>query len=190
MIHKLVDLKKAIPDIIFDIRYATPNNFLRRAVYDRHACYVHKDVLEKLKSVQQELKTKNLCLKVFDGYRPASASQAFWDAIKDDRYVANPAVRRDRHSRATAIDITIVNVAGDELEMPTEFDDFTEKAHPNAENITETAKANRLMLTTLMKKHGFTQHPNEWWHFDLAEWESYPPLDLTFDQLEQAIAHA
>ncbi len=177
----LVDISKAIPDILLDIRYATTNNFLGFPVYAKPACYLHKNVADALIAVQKELSSVGLGLKIFDGYRPLSVQQVMWDAVQDERYVSNPAKNKGRHTRGTAVDLTLVNREGVELEMPTPFDDFTEKAHSNYSDLPETALQNRALLAEVMKRHGFQQLPTEWWHFDFEGWRDdskFPPLDI------------
>jgi D-alanyl-D-alanine dipeptidase len=177
----LVDISKIIPDVVLDIRYATSNNFLGLPLYEKPICYLHKKAARALAKVQKELSSLGLCLKIFDGYRPLSVQQRMWDAIQDERYVANPAKSKGRHTRGTAIDVTLVDQKGKELEMPTPFDDFTEKAHSTYANLPQTVLHNRALLAEIMKKHGFQQLSTEWWHFDYAEWQNdkeFPPLDI------------
>ncbi len=186
-IFNLVDLSVANPDIILDIRYATDNNFLGVPVYPTAACYLQREVAESLNLVQTELSLMQLGLKVFDGYRPLSVQQIMWDIIQDERYIANPAKNKGRHTRGTAVDLTLVDSKGCELEMPTDFDDFTEKAHSDYPNISKTAAFNRSLLRDIMEKHGFQVALYEWWHFDFKGWQDdtrFPPLDVSFDQLK------
>jgi len=182
----LVDLTTVNPTIIFDIRYATNNNFLGFAVYPKPACYLDKEVAEALNKVQQELSLIQLGLKVFDGYRPLSVQQVMWDAVRDERYVSNPAKNKGRHTRGTAVDLTLVDCHGNELEMPTPFDDFTEKAHSDYPNVSEAAFNNRALLKKIMEKYHFQPLPTEWWHFDFEGWHDenrFPPLDVSFNDL-------
>ena len=110
-----------------------------------------------------------------------------WDVIQDERYVSNPAKNKGRHTRGTAVDLTLVDDKGNELEMPTEFDDFTERAHSNYPNVSETVFKNRALLQEVMKKHHFQTLPTEWWHFDFEGWHDdiqFPPLDVDFEQIK------
>lgn len=176
-----VDISKTIPGIILDIRYATSNNFLGFPVYTKPVCYLHKKAADALSRVQKELSSIGLGLKIFDGYRPLSVQQMMWDAVQDERYISNPAKNRGRHTRGTAIDVTLVDPEGRELEMPTPFDDFTEKAHSDYANLPEIVIQNRALLTEVMKKHGFQPLLTEWWHFDFKGWRNdteFPPLDI------------
>jgi D-alanyl-D-alanine dipeptidase len=186
--HHLINLAKIAPEIFLDIRYACKNNFLGFPVYTKPVCYLHKKAAQALIKVQKELSLLGLGLKVFDGYRPLSVQQLMWDKIQDERYVSNPAKNKGRHTRGTAVDATLVDTKGCELEMPTVFDDFTEKAHSDYPNVSEEALKNRSLLHKVMRKHGFQPLQSEWWHFDFKGWhddEKFPPLDVNFEQLEK-----
>lgn len=177
----LVDLSQVMPDVILDIRYASRNNFLGFPVYAKPVCYLHKKAVDALIAVQKELSTMGLGLKVFDGYRPLSVQQMMWDAVQDERYVSNPAKNKGRHTRGTAVDLTLVDCEGNELEMPTAFDDFTEKAHSDYSDLSEAVLRNRTLLAEVMERHGFQRLPTEWWHFDFQDWRDdsqFPPLDI------------
>jgi zinc D-Ala-D-Ala dipeptidase len=184
--HQLVDIEQYIPDVILDIRYATEENFLNEIVYKQPKCFVHKKVAKALKKVAKELALHGFKLKIFDGYRPLSVQKKMWDLIQDERYVANPAVNSGTHTRGTAVDITIVDSAGNDLRMPTEFDDFSEKAHSDYDMVNPLAKSNREFLKNLMEKHSFKQLDTEWWHFDYIGWDNddlFPPLDISFEDV-------
>lgn len=187
----LVDIQHYDPSIEIDVRYASDKNFVGRAVYtfpNRPRIWVHATVAELLVAVQAVLKKENLGLKIFDGYRPLHVQQLFWDIIQDERYVTNPAVNKGRHTRGTAIDVTLIDLTTrEELVMGTEFDDLSELAFSNATNISPEAARNRKLLRVTMEAHGFTIFPYEWWHFDLNGWLddiNYPALDVSFAELE------
>ncbi len=169
----LVDIHTVNSHIRLDIRYATENNFTHRKVYSEAVCRLRTGTAAKLSAVQKELEGMGLGLKVFDCYRPLDVQRKFWALMPDERYVANPA-KGSRHNRGAAVDLTLVNAAGAELEMPTAFDDFTEKAHRDYRALPASAIKNRDLLERVMKKHGFVPLPTEWWHFDDADWERYP----------------
>src|SRR5579885_233016 len=125
----LVNVATEIPTIHLDIKYATTDNFTGKKVYPVAKCYLRRSVVEKLKKVQEELLVMGLSLKIWDGYRPLSVQEIFWNLVPDERYVANPK-KGSRHNRGAAVDLTIVYAdSGKELLMPTAIDDFTEKAH-------------------------------------------------------------
>lgn len=181
----LVELVSISPNIRLDIRYATDNNFTKKAVYTQAKCFLRKAVAEKLNLVQQELEKQGLGLKVFDGYRPRSVQYKFWELVPDTRYVGDPK-KGSKHNRGSAIDLTIIRLSdGQELEMPSGFDDFSEKAHRNYETMTPEAAKNCKLLEDLMVKQGFIPLPTEWWHFDDADWQKYDLLDVPFEEVEK-----
>lgn len=184
----LVDVRKAIPNIVVDILYATSNNFLGFPVYTHDLCYVHKNMANALKHVQSDLEKMGLGLKIYDGYRPLSAQHAMWDKVQDPRYVSNPASFIGAHIRAAAVDVTLVDTDGNELEMPSGFDEFTERAHLDYMQGSKEALKNREILQTAMKKQGLEPIETEWWHFSLPGWlddNKYPPLDISFEDLHK-----
>src|SRR5581483_1816507 len=163
MLYNLVDITTVDSRIRLDIRYATEHNFCHKKLYPEVVCYVHKDCAVALKKVQDKLAPLGLFLKVFDGYRPISVQQVMWDLIQDENYVMNPAKGNGRHTRGSAIDLTLVDATGKELEMPSEFDDFTERAHRNNPNHSEVARNNMKILEQAMQEAGFIGWPLEWW---------------------------
>jgi len=84
-----------------------------------------------------------------------------------------------RHTRETAVDLTVISKDGEEFRMPSGFDDFIEKAHQDYMRASDEAPQNRAFLRDVMERHGFSNIPTEWWHFDLIGWENYPPIDIT-----------
>jgi D-alanyl-D-alanine dipeptidase len=172
----LVELITIDSTIKLDIRYATKNNFTHQQVYASARCLLRRAAAESLHVVQRELQKQGLSLKVYDGYRPLSVQKKFWEICPDDRYVANPA-KGSRHNRGAAVDLTIVDHKGRELEMPTPFDDFTEKAGRAYMKLPKKALQNRALLERVMTKHGFVAMPSEWWHFDFRGWDRFPIMD-------------
>lgn len=178
---RLVDIGTVNPNIRLDIRYATTNNFLKRQLYAEARCALRAGVAQKLSRVQEDLQQRGLGLKVFDCYRPLSVTKQMWEVLPDPRYVANPA-NGSRHNRGAAVDLTLVDSNGAELEMPTEFDDFTEKADRDyrGNDVSPEARKNSQLLEDVMKKHGFVPLVTEWWHYDAADWQKFAILDIPF----------
>ncbi len=180
----LVEVTKVNPSIRLDIRYATENNFTHHKVYKQARCFLQRPAAEQLGKVQKELEAEGLGLKLYDCYRPLSVQKKFWALVPDERYVADPA-KGSRHNRGAAVDLTVVDRNGREIEMPTPYDNFTERAHRNFMNLPATELKNRALLERVMTKYGFEPLPTEWWHFDFRGWERYPVMDADFRQLEQ-----
>jgi len=180
----LVDLEKFIPDIVLDIRYATKNNFTKKVLYPKPKAFLRYNAAVQLKKIQQELKQKNLGLKIYDAYRPYSITLTLWDFVKDDRYAADPK-KGSRHNRGCAVDLTIIDLTtGKEIQMPTPYDDFTVKAHHSYMNLPKKLIENRKLLKTTMEKYGFASITSEWWHYDFNGWKNFELLDISFDNLE------
>ena len=173
----LVEIRALDSRIVVDLPYATRNNFTGTAVYKSSRCYLRRAVAVNLAAVQTELEKSGCGLKVWDGYRPLSVQKKFWALVPDVRYVASPA-KGSRHNRGAAVDVTLTDRAGHELEMPTKFDDFSPRAAANAPCDSPAALANRQRLQQAMTAHGFQIFATEWWHFDAVGWEKYPVLDL------------
>ncbi len=173
----LVDIQTINPNICIDLKYATADNFTGQVIYGFNQCFVLESVAKALNEVQQELESLGLGLKVWDGYRPLAAQWKFWEICPDPRYVADPR-EGGRHTRGTAVDATLVDAKGQELVMPTGFDDFSEKAHCHYKGASEEATRNRDLLRSVMEKHGFDTPPpewaTEWWHFDFKGWRDQP----------------
>lgn len=163
--------------IVADVRYATINNFTGKILYPTDRVYIRKVVGEALSKANKDFwRNYNLRIKIFDGYRPLSVQKKMWEIFPDDRYVANPA-SGSRHNRGAAVDITIIDSTGSELEMGTEYDNFTEKAHYNYQDLPLKVKENRKLLRNTMMKYGFDGIETEWWHFDYKGWKDFSILD-------------
>lgn len=182
--YDLVNVWKLDTTIILDIRYATTNNFTGKQVYDEAKFFLRTEPAQKILEVQKELKSLGLSLKIFDGYRPLSIQKKFWEILPDERYVADPK-KGSRHNRGAAVDLTLLDKNGNEIPMPTPYDDFTEKASRNYMDLSSQIIINRKFLEDLMIKYGFRGLPTEWWHFDYEGWEKYDVLDVDFKEIEK-----
>jgi D-alanyl-D-alanine dipeptidase len=180
-----IDLQELAPSIVVDMPYATKNNFTGKIVYPENPrALLRRPVAEALAKAQAEFRKKGLSLKIWDAYRPFSIQEVFWKVMPDARYVAEPVrgengelVKGSVHSRGAAVDVTLLDENGTELEMPTLFDDFSERAHRTSSDASATALANRAYLEEVMARHGFVGLPTEWWHFDFKENAQFPLSD-------------
>ena len=165
-LKKMVELKTIVPNIKYDLRYATANNFMHQQVYKKGSnTFLRLVVARALARVQQELNEKNLSLKIWDAYRPYSVTEKMWEMIKDERYVADPK-KGSGHNLGIAVDLTIIDrTTGKELDMGTGFDNFTDSAHQNFKNLPAGILDNKAFLKTVMEKNGFVALETEWWHF-------------------------
>lgn len=181
----MTDLKRTIPFLRFDLRYATVNNFMHQKLYPPiTTTYLRKAAADALMSIQKELNEKGLGLKIFDAYRPYSVTEKLWEPVKDDRYAADPK-KGSGHNRGIAVDLTIIKLSNDEeLNMGTDFDNFSDSAHHAFTDLPPEALLNRLLLKNTMEKHGFKALDTEWWHYYLPDVNLYELLDLDFKQLD------
>jgi len=181
--NQLVEIIDFVPGIKLDIRYATKNNFTGEVIYNSPKAFARQPVAKALSIVQKSLRKQGLGLVVFDAYRPYSATVKFYEIYKDTNYVASP-WSGSRHNRGAAVDVSLIDLnTGEELQMPTAFDDFTETAHPNYNNLPSNVIKNREILKTIMQNHGFRVYPYEWWHYDFIGWEVYDLMDIPFEDL-------
>ena len=182
---RMIELKSAIPAIIYDLRYATTNNFMKRLMYptNTRVTFLRLPAVRALQKAQSELNEKGLGLKIFDAYRPYSVTEKFWELVHDERYVANPA-NGSGHNRGTSVDLTIINLqTGKELDMGTGFDNFTDTAHHSFTALSESVLQNRLLLKSTMEKYGFKALETEWWHYSLPQSKRYELLNISFKKL-------
>jgi len=183
---KMVELRDIIPRIVYDLRYATINNFMHRYMYPKNTrfTFLRSPAAFALKKVQQELNEKGLGLKIFDAYRPYSVTVKFWELVKDERYVANPA-KGSGHNRGIAVDLTIMDLkTGKELDMGTGFDNFSDTAHHSFKNLPEEILQNRILLRSVMEKNGFKALETEWWHYYFNNGNKFEVLDIDFKKLK------
>lgn len=162
----LVRIRDYIPDAEEELVYATADNFTGAVIYDFEDVYLRYGSVKKLMAVQEELRSMGLGIKIWDGFRPVSAQFKLWEICPDDTYVANPNVGYSNHSRGFAVDLTLIDSEGKELEMPTGFDDFSGRADRNYADVPETARNNAKLLEDIMEKHGFKGYSGEWWHYN------------------------
>lgn len=194
-----VYVEDIIPDLDVELRYNTHNNFVAKPVdgYHSNRLILTKQTAETLKLVQEELQDKNLCLKVYDGYRPQQAVNHFvrWAKILSDtinKSVFYPNVKKKNlfkagyiasksgHSRGSTVDLTIIDGnTGKPLDMGSPYDFFGQESWVNYDAITKKQKKNRQLLQAVMLKQGFRNYPKEWWHFTLRN-EAYPNTYFNF----------
>lgn len=181
--NTLVEIKKVIPTVVLDIRYATTNNFMHRVMYKQARAFARKPVVMQLKKIQALLKTRGYGLKIFDAYRPYAVTVAFYEQASDKNFVANPK-KGSKHNRGCAVDLTIIDLkTGQEVPMPTPYDSFEPQAAASYPHLPSAIIQNRDFLIGVMQAHGFKVIPNEWWHFDFIGWENYPLMDISFEEL-------
>ncbi|MGB0467578.1 MAG: M15 family metallopeptidase [Pontibacterium sp.] len=192
------DLLSVVPDITLDLKYLGTDNFMGDPVegYESNRCWITQPAASALKRVQKALASFGLGLKVFDAYRPQRSVNHFlrWsevhedvrhktcyypDLTKPELFEKGYLVKHSSHSRGSTVDLTVVSLTtGEELDMGTCFDFFGPLSWIDCQSISAQARANRMLLQSVMVQHGFVPFHHEWWHFTLQD-EPYP--DICFD---------
>jgi len=170
-----IELSTLDKSFVYEMRYATTNNFVQKKMYPCAKCFVRPEVAHALVSIQKELKKRNFKLKIFDCYRPGSVQKKLWKIKPDPRYVADPK-KGSMHNRGLAVDVTIVDENGNELDMGTPFDYFGKKAYHNYKQLPDTVLKNRMFLKKLMQKYDMMPITSEWWHYSYRK-KTYPIED-------------
>jgi D-alanyl-D-alanine dipeptidase len=179
---RLVDVEPLVS--VIDVRYATSNNFMHAPLYPIAKVFLRAPAARALAEVQRDLAKDNLGIKVFDGYRPYSITEKMWEPIRNPDFVADPA-KGSRHNRGAAVDLTLIDLrTGEELAMPTPYDDFTQRARQDFNDLPPNVIANRAKLRDAMRRHGFEPLPSEWWHFDYTGWQRFELMDVALTELE------
>jgi zinc D-Ala-D-Ala dipeptidase len=176
----VVDATEVVKDLVVDMRYATPDNFLKQKVYpDGARCLLLPETATRLKKAADTLRGQGYRLKVYDCYRPIAVQWQMWKILPKPGYVANPS-RGGNHNRGAAVDLTLVTAEGAEVEMPTPFDTFDPAAHHGYTGGTQASREHREVLRAAMEGAGFKRNSMEWWHYDLPGATKLPVLDVPF----------
>src|ERR1700728_4411606 len=181
----LVELVNLEATIKLDIRYATTNNFLSTPVYTQARAFLQRPAAEALLRAHRELKAQGYGLIIHDGYRPWYVTKIFWDAVPTDKrvFVADPSAG-SKHNRGCAVDLSLYDLkTGQEVDMPSGYDEMTERAYADYPGGTDQQRTLRLLLRQAMEKQGFAVIPKEWWHFDYKDWKQYPIQNRKFEDL-------
>jgi len=187
---QMLDLSRAIPGIVLDLRYAGTNNFLHQKIYPSAAAYLRRPAAERLAEAEKDFEAIGLKLIVFDAYRPYTATVLIYSKVLNPDYAASPATG-SRHNRGCSVDCSLVKTStGAEIPMPTSFDSFTPQAHSDFIENDSVKRADRALLLGIMEKHGFTPLKTEWWHFDFADWKNFELLDIPFSELRNTLRNA
>lgn len=178
----LVEIAPPSFDVSLDLAYATADNFTAKPVYARAICYLHEEAAERLAHAITLAAGQGYRLRIFDGFRPTEAQQVLWNHTPDPEFLADPA-RGSPHSRGAAVDLTLIDDAGNGADMGTPFDAFTPLSYHGCIEISPTAQANRSLLLGLMTAAGWDFYSKEWWHYQLFDSRRLPLIsDSELDQ--------
>ena len=171
----LINIKKNEINIDIELRYAKKNNITGRKIFLEGQCLLIKEAADKLFLASRIAKTYECKLKVFDAYRPRYVQEALWNFCPNKDFLSDPA-KGSPHTRGIAVDLTLVKNKK-ELDMGTDFDDFSEKAFHLSNNVPIKVKKNRALLLSIMTLAGFDFYHNEWWHYQLFNAKKYPLIN-------------
>ncbi len=158
------EITRLDPSIKLDLRYATANNFVKEKMYDCPRCFLRPDVARAIVKAHKALQKKGYGLKMYDCYRPRPIQWKLWNKVPDTRYVADPR-KGSMHNRGMAVDLTIVDKNGQELDMGTDFDYFGKEAYHSYAGHSDEVQENRQLLVETMEDHNFRSTSTEWWHY-------------------------
>lgn len=175
-----VSLKDYGKDFFYDMKYASENNFLKAKVYDCPECYLRFKTVKALINANKAFLKQGYKIKVYDCYRPLDVQKKMWAIVSDPSYVADPA-KGSIHNRGGAVDITLTDYSGNELDMGTAFDYFGPEASHNNKNLSAEALANRKILKDIMVRNGFKPLVSEWWHYDLNGASAFGVSNFNWD---------
>jgi zinc D-Ala-D-Ala dipeptidase len=181
----LVDLATLGGGLHFDIRYASANNFLGVALYSEARAFLERPAALALLAAAKDLSSQGYGLLIHDAYRPWYVTRIFWDATPAGlhTFVADPA-KGSKHNRGCAVDLSMYDLnSGAPVEMPSGYDEMTERAHPDYRGGSEGARARRELLRKTMEARGFTIDRGEWWHYDYHDWPRYPIVNIPLERL-------
>lgn len=173
----MVDITTLDSTIFIDMKYATADNFLGDTLYSANICLLRRDVANRLVAVHRKLRSIGYGLKIWDAYRPLAVQKRMWVKQPYKGFVANPKYGSN-HNRGAAVDVTLVDSLGNEVEMPTKFDEFSARAGSNYPSVSPQALKHRKILQDAMRYYGFTTIKSEWWHFNDRDVKSYPVMDV------------
>jgi zinc D-Ala-D-Ala dipeptidase len=162
---------------VLDLKYATEDNFVKEQLYDCPRCFLRPEVARALQEAQGEFKSMGLRIKLLDCYRPSPVQQRLWDKVPNASYVTPPS-KGSMHNRGLAVDLTLVDADGKELDMGTPYDFFGREAHHTCTDLPEEVLDNRRLLKSTMAEFGFKSIRTEWWHY------SFPKSSFGFDDME------
>jgi len=161
-----VNLRDYSNDFIYDMKYATEDNFLKAKVYDCAECMLRLKTVKALIAANTDFLKKGYRIKLFDCYRPLDIQKKMWEIVSNPEYVADPK-KGSIHNRGGAVDISLVDINGQEVDMGTSFDFFGIQASHNFKQLSKEILSKRAYLKKVMIKNGFNSFDSEWWHYNL-----------------------
>lgn len=171
-------------DVIVSMKLSTEETTIGEPFYNKNICMLQYDILPMLKKAMELFREDGYIMVIYDAYRPTSVQQRWFDVVKVHKWVADPSIGMGGvHDRGTAVDISLVDMNGNELEFPTPMHTFTEASARNSTTMTAEARANMNYMLGVMLECGFTYINSEWWHFQDVDTQYYLPTDHPIDTI-------
>ena len=177
---KLIEIKKDTFNVTLDLKYSSDDNILGKKIFLEGRCFLLEEAAMKLLDAINIAKDLGYYFKIFDAYRPSYVQEALWRFDPNPNFLSDPK-KGSPHTKGIAIDLTLIDFNGNELDMGTKFDDFTKNAYHLSKDIKNNAKINRRLLLSIMTLAGFDFYHKEWWHYQLFNAKDYPLIDNFFD---------
>ena len=177
---QLIEIKKSKFDVVIDLKYASNDNILGREIFKENRCFLLEEAAEKLLDAISIAKDLGYYFIIFDAYRPSYVQEALWNFDPNPNFLSDPK-KGSPHTRGIAIDLTLIDFDGNDLDMGTKFDDFTKNAYHLSKEIKKEVKINRRLLLSIMTLAGFDFYQKEWWHYQLFNASNYPLIKNFFD---------
>jgi D-alanyl-D-alanine dipeptidase len=184
---QLIDVRQADPSICIDLIFASNRNFTGKQIYERDICLLQQGTMKKLKQAQALFRKDGYSIKIYDAYRPYSVTVKIAPYVTNSMYLADP-LTGSIHNRGAAVDMTVVNAKGIELEMPSSMHTLDARASRTNLNMTPEARRNLDYVESIMTQSGFVPYVHEWWHYSDASSNQYPHLDLSLAYVEMVVA--
>ena len=182
--QNLIEITEKNYGVKLDLRYATTNNVCNIKLYKEARCYLHEEAAAALQRAVKIAVSYNLRFKIFDGFRPLKVQQFMFDKFPSNDpnggFISNPLTGSTPHCRGVAVDLTLLDANGNELEMGSDFDEFTDLAFHNCTRVSLTAKHNRELLLKIMTDAGWDFYSKEWWHYQLFNARSFAIIEEEF----------
>ena len=177
---KLIEIKKNTFNVILDLKYAGKDNILGKVIFHENRCFLLEEAAKKLLDATIIAKDLGYYFKIFDAYRPSYVQEALWEFDQNPNFLSDPK-KGSPHTKGIAIDLTLVDSNGNELDMGTKFDDFTKNSYHLSKDLEKEVKINRRLLLSIMTLAGFDFYHKEWWHYQLYNASNYPLIKDYFD---------
>lgn len=176
--QELIDLENLSPEFVYEIRYATPDNFIGETLYDCAKCLLRPEVASAILEANEYFMKLGYRIRIYDCYRPLDVQKLMWSRVPRATYVGNPYGNGSIHNRGAAIDMTLETMDGCFVEMGSEYDHFGKAAHIDNYDFPKEILANRKLLFDGMRKFGFSPIRTEWWHFSYRKNKGFKTLNI------------